>query len=67
MKTTLSAYAKINLFLDITSRRPDGYHEINVVMQSISLCDTVTIEITEPTGCTSARWARIPRGPSPSP
>ena len=50
MKTTLTAPAKINLFLDITSRRPDGYHEIAGVMQSISLCDTVTIEITEPTG-----------------
>ena len=35
MKTTLSAPAKINLFLDITARRPDGYHEINGVMQSI--------------------------------
>ena len=50
MKLTLNAYAKINLFLDITARRPDGYHEINGVMQSISLCDTVTIEVTEPTG-----------------
>ena len=50
MKTTLSAPAKINLFLDITARRPDGYHEISGVMQSISLCDTVTLEVTEPTG-----------------
>ena len=50
MKTTLSAPAKINLFLDITARRPDGYHEIAGVMQSISLCDTVTVEVTEPTG-----------------
>lgn len=50
MKTTLAAPAKINLFLDITSRRPDGYHEISGVMQSISLCDTVTLEVTEPTG-----------------
>ena len=50
MKTTRSAYAKINLFLDITARRPDGYHEISGVMQSISLCDTVTIEVTEPAG-----------------
>ena len=50
MKTTLTAPAKINLFLDITSRRPDGYHEISGVMQSISLCDTVTLEVTEPTG-----------------
>ena len=50
MKTTLSAYAKINLFLDITARRPDGYHEIAGVMQAISLCDTVTLEVTEPVG-----------------
>ena len=50
MKTTLTAPAKINLFLDITSRRSDGYHEIAGVMQSISLCDTVTLEVTEPTG-----------------
>lgn len=50
MKTTLSAPAKINLFLDVTARRPDGYHEISGVMQSISLCDTVTMEVTEPTG-----------------
>ena len=50
MKTTLSAPAKINLFLDITGRRPDGYHTIAGVMQAISLCDTVTVEVTEPTG-----------------
>ena len=50
MKTTLSAPAKINLFLDVTARRPDGYHEISGVMQSISLCDMVTLEVTEPTG-----------------
>ena len=48
MKTTLSAPAKINLFLDITARRPDGYHEIAGVMQSISLCDTVTTRSTQP-------------------
>ena len=50
MKTTLTAPAKINLFLDITARRPNGYHEIAGVMQAISLCDTVTLEVTEPTG-----------------
>lgn len=50
MKTTISAPAKINLFLDVTGRRPDGYHEISGVMQSVSLSDTVTLEVTEPTG-----------------
>lgn len=38
-----SAYAKINLGLDITGRRSDGYHTVRMVMQSLSLCDTVRI------------------------
>ena len=49
LTTTLQAHAKINLFLDITGRREDGYHTITGVMQAISLCDTVTVEVTEPT------------------
>lgn len=48
MKITVPAYAKINLFLDVIARRPDGYHEINGVMQAISLGDILTLEITEP-------------------
>lgn len=41
---TLLAYAKINLSLDITGVRPDGYHTISTVMQSVDLYDTVTVE-----------------------
>ena len=37
------APAKINLALDILGPRPDGYHELRMVMQSVSLCDTVTV------------------------
>ncbi len=37
------AYAKINLSLDILSKRSDGYHEIDSVMQQISLCDSIEI------------------------
>lgn len=48
MKITMNAHAKINLFLDITGRRPDGYHTITGVMQSISLCDRIAVEISEP-------------------
>ena len=40
---TVPAYAKINLTLDITGKRSDGYHTLDSVMQSISLCDTVEI------------------------
>ena len=43
---TLQACAKINLFLDITGRRPDGYHLLTGVMQSVSLVDTVTISLS---------------------
>lgn len=42
---TIRAYAKINLFLDITGRRPDGYHTINGIMQAISLSDEVTVGV----------------------
>lgn len=40
----LKANAKINLTLDICSKREDGYHIIDSIMQSVSLSDTVTIE-----------------------
>ncbi|MDE5740936.1 MAG: 4-(cytidine 5'-diphospho)-2-C-methyl-D-erythritol kinase [Oscillospiraceae bacterium] len=42
-KITLNAPAKINLMLDVTGRRSDGYHTINTVMQSVSLADTVEL------------------------
>ena len=44
---TLDAYGKLNLTLDILGRRPDGYHDLRMVMQSVSLCDRVTIRETE--------------------
>lgn len=40
----VQAYAKLNLSLDVLSRRDDGYHDMCMVMQTISLCDTVSIE-----------------------
>ena len=40
---TLSAPAKLNLTLDILRRREDGYHDLQMVMQTVSLCDTVTV------------------------
>lgn len=42
----LNAPAKVNLALDILGTRPDGYHDMKMVMQTISLCDTVTVEET---------------------
>ena len=42
-KIQLHAYAKINLTLDVTGRRPNGYHDVEMIMQQISLCDEVTV------------------------
>lgn len=39
------AYAKINLTLDVLRKREDGYHDIRTVMQTISLCDDVEIDV----------------------
>ncbi len=41
---TYTAYAKINLSLEILGRRPDGYHNITSVMQTISLGDTLVVD-----------------------
>jgi len=48
-KTKLQTRApgKINLYLDVLNKREDGYHRIKSVMQSVSLCDTVYLDICE--------------------
>lgn len=47
MTVTLLANAKINLYLEVVGKRPNGYHELRTVMQSISLADTLTVTRTE--------------------
>ncbi len=44
---TARAPAKINIGLEILGRRPDGYHEIATIFQTIDLCDVITIEPSE--------------------
>jgi 4-diphosphocytidyl-2-C-methyl-D-erythritol kinase len=39
------APAKLNLFLHITARRADGYHELQTLFQLVDLCDTLTISV----------------------
>lgn len=48
----LNACAKLNLYLDITGRRGDGYHLLETVMQSISLSDEVTVVVSAGNGIT---------------
>ena len=40
------AYAKINLYLNVTAKRPDGFHDIETVMQTISLYDDLAVSLT---------------------
>jgi len=46
-ETLWPAPAKLNLFLHVTGRRPDGYHELQTLFQLIDLCDTLAIEVRE--------------------
>ncbi len=39
-----NSYAKINLALDVLYKRPDGYHEVNMIMQSIGLADNIIVK-----------------------
>ena len=45
--TTLyeGAFAKVNLTLDVLNKRPDGYHDIKSVMQTISIRDDIEIDV----------------------
>jgi 4-diphosphocytidyl-2-C-methyl-D-erythritol kinase len=48
----LPAFAKINLTLDVLGKRPDGYHELASVMQTVSLSDTICITASTSDGIT---------------
>lgn len=46
-KITVHSPAKINLYLDVTKKRDDGFHELCTVMQEIDLCDSINVTISE--------------------
>ena len=52
------APAKLNLFLHVTGRRPDGFHNLETVFQLVDLCDEIDIELRGD--------GRIVRDPPPS-
>ena len=47
MEYQIKAYAKINLGLDVVGKLPNGYHEVRMVMQTVGICDILTLEKTE--------------------
>ena len=51
--TQEKAYGKLNLTLDVLSRREDGYHDMKMIMQTVDLCDDITVTLgTEERSCT---------------
>ena len=46
-KIKLKSYAKINLCLDIVNKRPDGYHNLRTIMQSLDLFDQIEIQTSK--------------------
>ncbi len=47
---TLKARGKINLTLDVIGKRPNGYHDLRMIMQTINLYDTIKIKKTKTPG-----------------
>jgi 4-diphosphocytidyl-2-C-methyl-D-erythritol kinase len=45
-RARVSALAKINLSLKVLNKRPDGFHELRTVFQTVSLADTLDVEFT---------------------
>ena len=46
----INANSKINLFLEITGKKPNGYHTVDTVMQSVSLSDELELELIPKSG-----------------
>lgn len=58
-----TAYGKLNLTLDILGRREDGYHDLQMVMTTVSVCDEVKLALqTGQPWQVTCDWAEIPQG-----
>lgn len=53
----LRSHAKINLYLDVLRRRRDGYHNIETIFQTVSLCDELSFQDSR-TGCVTLACSR---------
>lgn len=61
---TVKAPAKVNYLLDVIDRRPDGYHDLRMVMQRVNLYDEITITLTKTPGISvSCGKHGVPDGP----
>ena len=55
----VKAYAKINLGLDVLRRRPDGYHDLRMIMQTVTLYDNIGLTLTKAPGIRISTNSRI--------
>ena len=59
---TRKAYAKINLGLDVLRKRPDGYHEVKMIMQTVDIWDLLTFsKSVKPEITLFCKGARLPQ------
>lgn len=59
----MQAPAKVNYRLDVVGKRPNGYHDLRMIMQRVNLCDEVTISlVTQPGIRVSCGRAGVPEG-----
>ncbi|HJV66089.1 MAG TPA: 4-(cytidine 5'-diphospho)-2-C-methyl-D-erythritol kinase [Geomonas sp.] len=65
MKTLqLKAPAKVNYRLDVLRKRPDGYHDLRMIMQRVDLCDDIAITLTDHPGIrVTCGKTGVPDGP----
>lgn len=58
------AFAKVNLTLDVLGKRPDGYHDLRSIMQTVSIRDDVTLTLgTKEPWKLTCNWEALPQGP----
>jgi len=63
-KLQIKAPAKVNYRLDVLAKRPDGYHELRMIMQRVDLCDELEISLSETPGIrVVCGKAGVPDGP----
>ena len=59
-RLTIKAQGKVNLFLEVFGKRPDGYHDVKSLLAHVSLCDLLTFEKTSGPIKTTMEFGDIP-------
>ena len=59
-RITVFAPAKVNLALDVTGLLPNGYHALDMVMQALSLGESVTLEKAQTLSLALSRYTTTP-------